>query len=275
MLIYTKRSEHDLVLHSPVLSVPKSKKRGLGFSATLRLRRNIWTKLNPTMSDNAEVYAHEVRPEQRHTIEAFEMMRNQMHLEEVDLEKRAEDAISSLGISAQLMSGFISGSVLLQGQFACTIGISISLMSMVSFVIGFGIAVTVAFNKIRRLNQPLQELRSRQSKLYTDIMQFRVENNFVGDRVRFQFPVSNVDPDSSPQYEYGFVPMDSQYSSRLIDVENSLSGAHNFLTHYESMLYLMAFGAAVHGITIPLVAYHIFCGTGNGINDKDTMSKPT
>ncbi|KAI7981810.1 hypothetical protein LOK49_Contig12G00011 [Camellia lanceoleosa] len=202
------------------------------------------------------------------------MMRNQMHLEEVDLEKRAEDAISLLGISAQLMLGFISWSVLLQGKFACTIGISVSLMSVVSFVIRFGIAITVAFNKIRRLNRPLLDLRRRQSKLYTDIMQFRAENNFVGDQVRIQVAIANVDPDSSPQYEYRFVHMDSQFSSRLIDVEDSLSGAQNFLTHYESMVYLMAFGAAIHGITIPLVAYHIFCGTGKGSTDKDTMPKP-
>ncbi|KAI8027242.1 hypothetical protein LOK49_LG02G02418 [Camellia lanceoleosa] len=226
------------------------------------------------MSDNVGSPAQRVTPEQRHTIEAFEMMRNQMHLEEVDLEKRAEDAISSLGISAQLMLGFISGSVLLQGKFACTVGISVSLMSVVSFVIGFGIAITVAFNKIRRLNRPLQELRRRQSKLYTDIMHFKAENNFVGDRARVQVAVANVDPDSSPQYEYRFVHMDSQFSSRLIDVEDSLSGAQNFLTHYESMVYLMAFGAAIHGITIPLVAYHIFCGTGKGSIDKDTMPKP-
>ncbi|KAI7981809.1 hypothetical protein LOK49_Contig12G00012 [Camellia lanceoleosa] len=124
------------------------------------------------------------------------MMRNQMHLEEVDLEKRVEDAISSLGISAQLMLGFISWSVLLQGKFACTIGISVSLMSVVSFVIGFGIAIIVAFNKIRRLNRPLQDLRRRQSKLYTDIMQFRAENNFVGDQVRIQVAIANVDPHS-------------------------------------------------------------------------------
>ncbi|CAL5378372.1 unnamed protein product [Camellia sinensis] len=201
------------------------------------------------MSDNVGSPAQRVRPEQRHTIEAFEMMRNQMHLEEVDLEKRADDAISSLGISAQLILGFISGSVLLQGKFACTIGISVSLMSVVSFVIGFGIAITVAFNKIRRLSRPLQELRSRQSKLYADIIQFKAENY-------------------GPQYR-----MDSEFSSRLIDVENSLSGAQNFLTHYESMLWLTAFGAAVHGITIPLVAYHIFCGTGKGSTDKDTMPK--
>ncbi|CAL5380304.1 unnamed protein product [Camellia sinensis] len=220
------------------------------------------------MSDNVGSPAQRVRPEQRRTIEAFETMRNQMHLAEVDLEKRAEDAISSLGISAQLMLGFISGSVLLQGKFACTVGISVSLMAVVSFVIGFGIAITVAFNKIRRLSRPLQELRSRQSKLYTDIMQFRAEKYFFGDQVRIQAAVTNVDPDSSPQYH-----VDSQFSSRLIDVEDSLSGAQNFLTHYESMLWMMAFGVAVHGITIPLVAYHIFCGTGKGSTDKDTMPK--
>ncbi|CAL5378374.1 unnamed protein product [Camellia sinensis] len=219
------------------------------------------------MSDNVGSPAQRVRPEQRHTIEAFEMMRNQMHLEEVDLEKRADDAISSLGISAQLILGFISGSVLLQGKFACTIGISVSLMSVVSFVIGFGIAITVAFNKIRRLSRPLQELRSRQSKLYADIIQFKAENYFAGDQV-IHAADTNVDPDSGPQYR-----MDSEFSSRLIDVENSLSGAQNFLTHYESMLWLTAFGAAVHGITIPLVAYHIFCGTGKGSTDKDTMPK--
>ncbi|KAI8026769.1 hypothetical protein LOK49_LG02G02429 [Camellia lanceoleosa] len=219
------------------------------------------------MSDNVGSPAQRVRPEQRHTIEAFEMMRNQMRLEEVDLEKRADDAISSLGISAQLMLGFISGSVLLQGKFACTIGISVSLMSVVSFVIGFGIAITVAFNKLRRLSRPLQELRSRQSKLYTDIMQFRAENYFAGEQGRFQASATDVDPDS-PQYH-----MDSQFSSRLIGLEDSLSGAQNFLTHYESMLWLMAFGAVVHGITIPLVAYHIFCGTGKGSTDKDMRPK--
>ncbi|KAF5960756.1 hypothetical protein HYC85_001965 [Camellia sinensis] len=134
----------------------------------------------------------------------------------------------------------------------------VSLMSVVSFVIGFGIAITVAFNKIRRLSRPLQELRSRQSKLYMDIMQFRAEKYFFGDQVRIQAAVTNVDPDSSPQYH-----MDSQFNSRLIDVEDSLSGAQNFLTHYESMLWMMAFGVAVHGITIPLVAYHIFCDEKN------------
>ncbi|XP_057493465.1 uncharacterized protein LOC130779207 [Actinidia eriantha] len=179
-------------------------------------------------------------PEQVILLESLEKRMNKLHIEELNLEKRADDTLTALGTNAQmLMAVSIGSNVILPGSMSCAGGVVLSSLSTISFGLAFLVAVSIAYSKINRLVTPVAELKRSLADLHQNVREFKSETEPLGlTRSAFE----------------------SNHSMRI----EALEQEHQFETtdfwaHYKHMLIWILIVAVVQWITSFIVATVFFC----------------
>ncbi|GFY89113.1 hypothetical protein Acr_06g0010530 [Actinidia rufa] len=200
-----------------------------------------------------------VQREQLMLLELLEKWQNKLHIEELNLEKRADDALTALRPNAQflILGWFGMGSnVILQGSMSCADGVLLSSLTTISLGLAFLVAMSIAYNKIQRLVTPVAVLKQSLTDLHRNVLELKNETEHPG---------------LITQTAFG-----SNFSTRIQALEqNHQLETTDFLPYYKRRLVWILIAAVVHCITSSIVTAVFFCKGKDYGNRAPKFALPT
>ncbi|KAA8519713.1 hypothetical protein F0562_013969 [Nyssa sinensis] len=210
------------------------------------------------------------------TLESLERRMDSMHTEKLGLEERMDKAMDILGNNMQvLMLIHGMGSIFLQLKYPYT-GIWVSILMLVLFFSSVMVVFTVAFGKTKRTNQLVQDLQRRQIELQNDVVYLKVKIELLNsDHKLYNTKNPNTQMMMLSETRTGIETHGVQnaigsLNSRIATLQKAASEIleiSNFEGHQLNLLFKVAIGAIIFGISFPIIASCFLCfvNLGNGL----------
>uniref|UniRef100_A0A5B7BI77 Uncharacterized protein n=1 Tax=Davidia involucrata TaxID=16924 RepID=A0A5B7BI77_DAVIN len=200
--------------------------------------------------------------------ETLERRMDSMYTEKHGLEERMDKAIDLLGNNIQvLMLIHGGGSIFLQLNYPPYIGIWLSILMVVLYFSRVMVVFTVAFGKIKRMNQLVQDLLRRQIELQNDVVCLKTKIELHTNEYKANNP-NNTQMELSETHgvRNGIGSLNSRVAA-LQKAASEILELSNFEGHQMNLLFKVAVGAIIYGISFPIISYYLLCffNLGNGI----------
>ncbi|KAA8519711.1 hypothetical protein F0562_013967 [Nyssa sinensis] len=138
------------------------------------------------------------------------------------------------------------------------------------------VVFTVAFGKTKRTNQLVQDLQRRQIELQNDFVYLKVKTELLDSECKL-YNTNNLNTQMMELSEtrtgsetHGVQNGIGLINGRIVTLQKPASEIleiSNFEGHQLNLLFKVAIGAIIFGISFPIIAYYFLCfvNLGNGL----------